>query len=78
MKQEQNLEPKYFGTKAAAKYLGFSHKTLEKYRVCGGGPKFFKIGRYARYKLEDLDAWAEVKHCSSTSEYKTIPNYRGC
>ena len=38
----------------AAKYLNVSHRTLQKLRVVGGGPKFIKLGRKVRYRLADL------------------------
>ncbi len=75
--KETELKTKYYGTKAAARYLGLSHKTLEKYRVSGGGPRFIKMGRQARYLLEDLDEWATKSAFVSTSQYVKIPNYRG-
>ena len=49
---------KYFSPDAAAKILGFSPKTLERWRAHGTGPQFHKIpsGRI-RYSMDALDAW---------------------
>jgi hypothetical protein len=48
-------------TEAAAKYLQLSERTLEDYRVTGGGPAFIRAGRGRRapvlYLLDDLNAW---------------------
>jgi hypothetical protein len=58
----------------AAQLLHLKPKTLQEYRVTGGGPKFYKLGpgRNARvvYKRVDLRAWVEKHGFESTSEYK--------
>ena len=46
-----------FRTKAAAKRLGLSDRTLEKMRVAGTGPAFFKIGRLVAYTEKTLEEW---------------------
>ncbi len=38
--------------------LGLSPRTLEGYRVSGGGPDFHRFGNRVRYRRRDLDAWA--------------------
>jgi hypothetical protein len=38
-----------------------SPKTLAKYAVVGGGPRFRKAGRYPLYHPDDLDAWIRGK-----------------
>lgn len=58
-------------TDEAAKYTGLSRSTLEKARLYGGGPKFMKLGRSVKYRIEDLDAWMNARLVSSTAEYKS-------
>ena len=41
-------------TIAAAEFLGLSKKTLEAYRLRGGGPAYYKVGRI-RYSEADSD-----------------------
>ncbi|TWB18441.1 helix-turn-helix protein [Nitrospirillum amazonense] len=48
----------FLNTAQAAFYVGLSHRTLEKMRLKGGGPRFRKHGRYVRYHIDDLDAWS--------------------
>jgi hypothetical protein len=55
-------------TRQAAEYLFLSHKTLEKYRVVGGGPVFRKHGRLVVYEVADLDSWSAERKSRSTSE----------
>lgn len=54
----------------AAKYTGLSARTLERYRVEGGGPAFIRLGaRRLGYLKTDLDAWlAERKFPSRAAE----------
>ena len=47
-------------TPAAADYVGLSPSTLEKLRLAGGGPRFFRLAsRAVGYDVHDLDAWLE-------------------
>jgi hypothetical protein len=52
----------------AAHHLGIGAGTLNKLRVCGGGPRFAKLGHVVVYDLADLDAWATARKVGSTSE----------
>ena len=58
----------------AARRLRLKAKTLQEYRVTGGGPKFYKLGpgRNARvvYRRAELDTWVEGFARQSTSEQK--------
>ena len=60
--------PKLMTTTAAADYLGLSPRTLERYRVTGGGPRFRKIGRWVRYVPADLANWLDDCARVSTSD----------
>lgn len=56
--------------KRAAEYLGISFRTLQGYRVKGGGPEFIKIGKKSvRYKVQDLIDWANNHKKKNTSQY---------
>ena len=52
----------------AARYLGLSKPTLERFRTLGGGPKYAKLGSSVRYRKADLDAWLESRLVRSTSQ----------
>jgi len=41
--------------------LQVAKTTLQKLATVGGGPVYHRFGKYAVYKIEDLDAWAEHK-----------------
>lgn len=58
----------FLTTQAAARYLALAPKTLEKYRVYGGGPRFRKHGRKVLYAKADLEAWSEDRAYESTSQ----------
>ena len=55
-------------TEMAARYLGLSQSTLEKWRVTGAGPVYRKHGRRVLYRKSDLDAWSDAQVRRSTSE----------
>nr|WP_047168062.1 helix-turn-helix domain-containing protein [Sphingomonas sp. Y57] len=52
---------RFYRNEEAARYLGLSPRTLEKYRVIGGGPIFRKLGRCVVYAVDDLDRWADAR-----------------
>ncbi len=64
MADNDDVIQKYFPPDAAAKILGYSPKTLERWRAEGKGPKFHKLpGGRIRYSKADLDAWmAQFRH----------------
>lgn len=44
----------------AAEYLHVQTQTLANWRGTGKGPKFIRIGRLIRYRLDALDAFIEL------------------
>lgn len=63
-------DDRYIDEKLAAEFLGIAVKTLQGYRVKGGGPEFRKIGaKTVRYKFSDLKIWAESRKKKNTSQY---------
>lgn len=51
----------------AADFLCQSVRTLQKWRVSGFGPQFYKPGRSVRYRRCDLLEWAETRRRSNTT-----------
>ncbi|WHQ85094.1 DNA-binding protein [Tritonibacter mobilis] len=45
---------------------------MQKWRVTGYGPKFYKSGRSVRYRRRDLSEWIEQRSHSSTSSYSAV------
>lgn len=52
----------------AAERLSVSFRTLQQWRVTGGGPRYTKIGRLVRYTPSDLAAFVEAGARANTSE----------
>ena len=53
----------------AAKFLQYSARALQNWRVRGGGPEFVRVSsRSIRYRRRDLIKWADGKLRSSTSD----------
>lgn len=63
---------RYLRTHDAAKLLGISPRTLEKYRCHGSGPTFRKLGGRVVYAIDDLEAWADQSACRSTSDPRYV------
>ena len=61
------LQPGYIRTRDAARYLSLSYRTLEKLRVTGLGPEYYKMGRAVVYAISDLDAWLARNRRTSTT-----------
>jgi hypothetical protein len=63
-----NSFPTLIDEKDAAERLGLSPRTLQAWRVSGGGPKYRKIGRRIAYSVDDLAAYVAGCARSSTSQ----------
>lgn len=48
-------------TPEAAQFIGIKPATLEHWRWEKCGPRYLKLGRAVRYRLEDLNAWLEAQ-----------------
>jgi excisionase family DNA binding protein len=46
-------------TQDVAEFLRVPVQTLYEWRTKGYGPKGFRVGRYVRYRREDVLAWIE-------------------
>lgn len=55
-------------TNEAAAYLHISPRTLEGWRVRGGGPVFVKLGRRVLYDEYDLEEFVDSARRESTSD----------
>ena len=55
---------RYMKTKEAASFLSFSVDTLNNWRSQGRGPVYKKIGASVRYRLSDLEVWANAGEAS--------------
>jgi len=49
-----------------AEYIGKSTAWCERARWIGEGPKFIKLGRHVRYRVEDVMQWID-SHCAQRS-----------
>ena len=52
----------------AATLLHVTVKAVQGWRYRGGGPRFVKVGRCVRYRLEDLQAFVLAALRTSTSD----------
>ncbi len=71
---QAGIDPDYLNRlmpeQAAAEFLGVEIKTLQAWRVKGGGPTYVRLSRRAvRYQRRAMLTWIEGKCHTSTSEY---------
>lgn len=45
----------------AAQALAVPAKTLAAWAYAGNGPTYYRVGKHARYRLQDLHAWLETR-----------------
>ncbi len=58
----------YLRQRQAADFLKLSERTLERWRLTGDSPTFYKLGRVVVYRKQDLVAWVNARAFSSTTE----------
>ena len=51
-----------------------SHRTLERWRWTGEGPKFLKVGGRVVYRLADIEEYEQAIVRSSTSDVGNVPH----
>ncbi|WP_093154564.1 helix-turn-helix transcriptional regulator [Thalassobaculum litoreum] len=76
MSEDKTLEqasPEYLDQlideREAARFIGYSVRTLQNWRLRGGGPQYSKISkRSVRYRRRHLLAWADNALRSNTSD----------
>lgn len=56
----------------AAELLRLSERTLERYRVSGGGPSYAKLGKRVLYSETALLEWVASRSVRSTSEATVV------
>lgn len=58
----------------AAGLLGLSHRTLQAWRLTGGGPPYIKMGmRSVRYSLAAINAWIRTQARAHTAAGAEFP-----
>jgi excisionase family DNA binding protein len=53
------MNSKLLSIEDVADYLGVPKNTLYQWRTKGYGPTGRRIGKYVRYRSEDVDAWID-------------------
>jgi excisionase family DNA binding protein len=61
----------------AAQRLTVAVKTLQAWRVRGGGPKFVKLGRSVRYTEQDLEEYVRAHTVAHTAAVNGQPHGAG-
>jgi len=64
---ETQIPPAALDEAAAARYVGLSRWTLQKWRAQRRGPAHAKLGARVRYRVADLDAWLAAQRVAPTA-----------
>ena len=67
-KTVKSVERVFLNTSQMAELFGIKPNTAEIWRHRGIGPKFVKFNRAVRYRIEDLEAYAEAQTRTRTSQ----------
>jgi Helix-turn-helix domain len=57
----EEVEPGFWSVEDVARYLGVPAATVRYWASVGSGPPSFKIGRYRKYKPDQVRAWADAQ-----------------
>ena len=60
------MPDKFLRQSEVARRWGISHRTLERWRWIGQGPRFTKVGGRVRYSVEDIEAYETQQVRTST------------
>jgi hypothetical protein len=52
----------------ASREYGIPVRTLQGWRMRGGGPEYIKCGRSVRYRRDSIERWLDSRTCRNTSE----------
>ena len=69
MQQKHEPLPVFLNATAAAKFLGVSKRSLERWRLEGTGPAFRKFGHRVFYAERDILDWVDARRYRSTSAH---------
>ena len=60
----------YLSTRKAAAFLGLSPRTMDRNRMRGEGPSYYRFGQRVLYRRTDLEEWAEARRVALGAEAK--------
>jgi helix-turn-helix protein len=65
---EDTNAPLFQTEQQVADYLCQSIRTIQKWRVNGSGPCFYKFGQSVRYRSDEVFEWANARRKAHTSQ----------
>lgn len=60
------MDEKHLDIEALAEREGVPKRTVERWNSRGGGPRYMKIGRHVRYRLNDVIEWENSRYVDTT------------
>lgn len=65
---ETHSRSEFLNESKVAELICQSVRTIQKWRVTGHGPAYYKLGRSVRYRRSEVIAWAEERRKAHTSQ----------
>jgi len=66
-KQARTRE-RYLTRREVSEWLGIPARTLARWAYVGSGPPFFRIGRWAMYREDEVERWLETRRAGGAPE----------
>jgi len=57
----QQVQRRYGSERDVAQLTGIAARTLQKWRLFGKGPRFYRVGGMIKYDLAEVDSWVQAK-----------------
>jgi len=71
------LQQHCLNQKELARRWGISHRTLERWRYCGQGPAFLKLGGRVLYRRSEIDAFEQSQLSRALAVSNAIDKHSG-
>lgn len=73
----ENQPQRLLSREEAAEYLNVSTRQLKGQAVAGTGPAYYRVGKFVKYSLADIDNWLASQRVASILEILTIDRTSG-
>ncbi len=64
--EPQQAMPIILSVKGLAEYLQVPEQTVYRWNSQGTGPRFIKVGKHVRYRLDDITRWLDTRASHDT------------
>ncbi len=62
------MTARFLSRREVAELLALPERTLAALAYKGTGPRYYRVGRHARYRPEDVERWLETRAVEGTED----------